>query len=194
MTFRRTTCPHCRKKLQPGYVIHDECIEPWNTERKAKEARAEAKRQRMAAKVERAETRRRKEAVKPRSKWLAECQAIVNKIVRLRDARLGCCSCDRPASWRGQWHASHLRSVGAASAIRFHLWNIHKSCSICNNHLSGNLAEYLPRVRSRIGNEKVDWLYSQNQVVKHDIAYLTRFKAVMGKRLRRMEKRHEMQS
>ncbi len=132
----------------------------------------------------------RREAIKPRAKWLSECQAIVNKIVRLRDANLGCCSCDRPSSWGGQWHASHLRSVGAASAVRFHLWNIHKACSICNNHLSGNLAEYQPRIRARIGNEKVDWLYTQNQVVTYDVHYLKRFKAVMSKKLRRMEKKN----
>lgn len=143
---------------------------------------------------ERAKVKTRKEAAKPRAKWLAECQAIVNKIVRLRDAHLGCCSCNKGADWSGQWHASHLRSVGAASAVRFHLWNIHKGCSVCNNHLSGNLAEYLPRIRARIGDTRVDWLYTQNQVVSHDVGYLKKFKKVMGKRLRRMEKKHAMQS
>ena len=135
-----------------------------------------------------AQTRARRDALKSRAKWLAECQAIVNKIVRIRDAGLGCVSCDRPASWGGQWHASHLRSVGAASAVRLHLWNIHRACSICNNHLSGNIAEYLPRVRARIGDARVDWLYAQNQLVRHDIEYLRRFKEVMGKRLKRLER------
>jgi len=189
MTFRRTRCPHCKGKLEAGQRIHPGCIDGYAEAQAAKAERAEAKKARAAAKVERAETRRRKEAVKPRAKWLAECQAIVNKIVRLRDVHLGCCSCDRGPEWDGQWHASHLRSVGAASAVRFHLWNIHRGCSICNNHLSGNLAEYLPRIRARIGDAKVDWLYQQNQVVTHDVAYLKRFKAVMGKRLKRMEKR-----
>lgn len=141
------------------------------------------------AKQEKAKDKAKREKLKSRAKWLAECQAIVNKIVRIRDVHLGCCSCDRGPSWDGQWHASHLRSVGAASAVRFNLWNINKACSICNNHLSGNVAEYLPRIRARIGDAKVDWLYTQNQLVKHDIPYLTRFKAVMGKKLRRLEKR-----
>lgn len=192
MTFRRTRCAHCRAKLtpeRPSQIVHAECAEPYAIAKREKEERAQAKAARMAAKVERAEVRRRKEAAKPRAKWLSECQDIVNKIARLRDKHLDCCSCDRGPDWDGQWHASHLRSVGAASAVRFHLWNIHKGCSICNNHLSGNLAEYLPRLRARIGDEKVDWLYTQNQVVKHDIEYLKKFKRVMGKRLRRMEKR-----
>jgi len=141
-----------------------------------------------AKKAEAVQTRERKAALKPRQKWLAECQAIVNKIVRLRDADKPCCSCDRPASWDGQWHASHYRSVGAASAVRFNLWNIHKGCSICNNHLSGNIAAYTPRLIERIGTEKHAWLMSQNQLVRHDIPYLEKFKRVMGKRLKRMEK------
>ncbi len=140
-------------------------------------------------KAEAVQARERKAALKPRQKWLAECQAIVNKIVRLRDADKPCCSCDRPASWDGQWHASHYRSVGAASAVRFNLWNIHKGCSICNNHLSGNIAAYTPRLIERIGQEKHEWLMSQNQLVRHDIPYLEKFKRVMGKRLKRMEQR-----
>ncbi len=177
--------PMCPRLFVPHRTGQTVCG-PACAMKKVRKEKAEAK---VAAKAERATTRARKEAIKPRSKWLAECQAIVNKIVRIRDAHLGCCSCDRGPNWDGQWHASHLRSVGAASAVRFHLWNIHKGCSICNNHLSGNLAEYLPRIRARIGDEKVDWLYRQNQLVTHDVPYLKRFKAVMGKRLRRMEKR-----
>jgi hypothetical protein len=132
-------------------------------------------------------TRARKLKAKPRSKWLAECQAIANRIARIRDKDLGCVSCDKPATWNGQWHGSHFRSVGAASAVRFNLWNIHKACSVCNNHLSGNIAAYRPRLIERIGQEKVDWLEAQNQLVRHDITYLEKFKRVMGKRLRRME-------
>ena len=143
----------------------------------------------MVKKDKREQLTARRRGIKPRQDWLAECQAIVNKYVRLRDRHLGCCSCDRPPSWDGQWHASHLRSVGAASAVRFNLWNIAKGCSICNNHKSGNLGEYLPRARARWGDERVDWLYAQNQLVKYEIPYLERFKAVMGKKLKRLEKR-----
>lgn len=182
-------CPICRNSFAPFQPMQAVCS-PRCAVKKVRLAKVE---ERLSEKAERAETKRRKEAIKPRAKWLAECQAIVNKIARLRDKHLGCCSCDRGPEWDGQWHASHLRSVGAASAVRFHLWNIHKGCSICNKHLSGNLAEYLPRIRARIGDEKVDWLYTQNQLVKHDVEYLKKFKRVMGKRLRRMEKRYAMQ-
>lgn len=190
MTFRRTTCPCCRKKMEQGQRIHPECIEPWAEAQAAKAERARAKAERMAARIERAEIRKRKEAIKTRQQWLAECQAIANKYVRVRDAKNGCISCDKPASWDGQWHGSHLRSVGSASAVRFNLWNINKSCSVCNNHLSGNIREYERRLRAKIGNEKVDWLYSQNQIKRYSIDYLKRYKTVIGRRLRRMEQRN----
>lgn len=148
-----------------------------------------AKTEKAEAVKDRKETKAKLEKIKRRSKWLSECQAIINKIVRLRDAHLGCCSCDKGPEWGGQWHASHLRSVGAASSVRFHLWNIAKSCSVCNNHLSGNLSAYLPRARQRLGDEKVDWLYAQNHQANYSIDYLKRLKQVMGKKLKRLEAR-----
>ena len=120
---------------------------------------------------------------------MGECQTIINKIARLRDRDDGCISCDKPPTWDGQWHGSHFRSVGAASAVRFNLWNVHKACSVCNNHKSGNLIEYRPRLIAKIGAEKVEWLMAQNQITRYDVDYLKRFKEVMGKKLKRMEKR-----
>ena len=73
--------------------------------------------------------------------------------------------------------------------MRLNLWNIHKTCSICNHHLSGNIAAYKPRLIAKIGAEKVAWLEAQNQVVRYDIEYLKRYKRVMGKRLARLEGR-----
>lgn len=131
-----------------------------------------------------------REKLKSKAQWAREAQDAVNKYVRLRDAHLGCVSCDKPASWDGQWHASHFRSIGAASAVRFNLWNIHKSCSICNNWKSGNLSEYEPRLREKIGAEKVDWLRTQNQLSAHSIDYLKRLKIIFKKRAKRLEMVH----
>lgn len=172
------TCKQCGDEFEPfrpmQTVCGPLCASRW--------VRSEKKR-------EREEVKAKKKAVKPRKKWMEECQQVINKYVRMRDRDLPCCSCDRPASWGGQWHASHYRSVGAASGIRFNLWNIHKGCSICNNHLSGNIAEYSPRIRARIGDEKVDWLCMQNKIIQYDIGYLERLKDVMSRKLKRLEKR-----
>lgn len=139
-------------------------------------------------KRERAEIRERKAAIKTIPALEEECRRIVQKIARIRDRHDGCISCDKPASWDGQWHGSHFRSHGAASAVQFHLWNINKACWICNKLYSGRIDQYEPRLVAKRGQEAVDWLKSQNQIVRYSREYLVRFKRVMGKRLRRMEK------
>lgn len=144
----------------------------------------------LRAKRERRETREAKAKLKTRRDWLREAQSAVNSYVRARDAGLGCVSCDKPSSWAGQWHASHFRSTGAASSVRFNLWNIHKSCSVCNNFKSGNLGEYTPRLRAKIGDEKVDWLYAQNTPVTYSVEYLQRLKKVFTKKTKRLLARH----
>jgi hypothetical protein len=141
------------------------------------------------ADIGRQEIKVRKEKLKSRADYAREAQAVINRYVRLRDAHLGCVSCDKPASWGGQWHCSHFRSVGAAPHIRFNLWNMNKSCSQCNSHLSGNLAGYRPALIEKIGQARVDWLESNQAVARHDIPYLKRLKAVFSKKLRRLESR-----
>ena len=145
------------------------------------------KAEKVAQVKDKRETKAKLTAMKSKAQWAREAQAAVNKYVRLRDAYLGCVSCDKPASWGGQWHASHFRSVGAATAVRFHLWNIHKSCSVCNNWKSGNLSEYEPRLREKIGHEKVDWLRTQNQLSTYSVEYLKRLKTIFAKRAKRCE-------
>ncbi len=150
----------------------------------AKSARAKAEKVRLIR--DRRETKVKLRELEPIARLEKRAEAAVNAYVRVRDRDKGCISCDRPANWDGQWHASHFRSVGAASAVRFHLWNIHKGCSICNHHLSGNIAEYTPRLVALRGQECVDWLKSQNQVVRYSREYLERLRAVFAKKTRRL--------
>lgn len=155
----------------------------------ADRAKRELKEHAARQKSERADTVRRKQAMKTIPQLEEECRGIVQKIARIRDRNDGCISCELPANWDGQWHGSHFRSHGAASAVQFNLWNINKSCWICNKLYSGRIDQYEPRLVAKRGQDKVDWLKAQNQVVKNSREYLARFKKVMGKRLRRMEKK-----
>jgi hypothetical protein len=59
--------------------------------------------------------------------------------------------------------------VKACSALRFNPRNIHSSCAQCNTHLSGNLIEYRKRLVERFGPEEVEWLESQNSIVRYTI-------------------------
>ena len=149
----------------------------------------QAKARKSLAQVGRADIKVRKEALKSRGDHAKEAQAVINRYVRLRDAHLGCISCDKPATWGGQWHCSHFRSVGAAAHLRFNLWNMNKSCSQCNAHLSGNIMVYRPRLVEKIGAEKVEWLECNQDLVRHEVPYLKRLKAVFTKKAKRLEAR-----
>ena len=155
-------------------------------------AQAKAKRMdQVKQKADRAKHREAKERIKPKSKWLSELQSLVNKYVRLRDSKEGCISCDKPSAWSGQWHASHYYSRGHSSSLRFNLWNIHKSCSVCNSHLSGNIGEYTPRLISKIGQDKCDWLEShKSDVAAYDVEWIKRAIKIARRGIKRIESRY----
>ena len=132
-----------------------------------------------------------KERIKPKSKWLSELQALVNKYVRLRDCAQGCISCDKPSSWSGQWHASHYYSRGHSASLRFNLWNIHKGCSVCNSHLSGNIGEYTPGLIAKIGNDRYEFLVrNKSKPASYDVEWIKRAIIVFRKLIKREERKH----
>lgn len=115
-------------------------------------------------KAEKDDTRARRLAIKPRSKWLAEAQQAFNAWVRARDALLPCVSCDRQHD--GQWHAGHYLTAGARPELRFDPLNVHKQCQPCNVHLHGNLILYRVGLVARIGIEAVEALEGPHQPAK----------------------------
>ncbi len=180
-------CRHCNTVLPPGCAaLHDDCVGPWYEANRDKLAA-------KAAKVQRAADRKQREKLKPIGQVEEECRSIVQAIARIRDRHLGCISCDKPATWQGQWHGSHFRSHGGCSSVQFHLWNINRACWICNKIFSGRIDQYEAGLVERYGQERVDWLKAQPKSRKYTMEYLERFKQVMGKRLRRMEKRAKEQ-
>ncbi|MFI8430551.1 recombination protein NinG [Pseudomonas sp. NPDC078863] len=186
---RRKRCPECRVMFMPARGSQAVCGEIECAISYGKSEKGQASAKKALADVGRREIKVRKEALKTRADHAKEAQTVINRYVRLRDAHLGCISCDKPASWGGQWHCSHFRSVGAAAHLRFNLWNMNKSCSQCNAHLSGNIMVYRPRLVEKIGAEKVEWLECNQELVRHEIPYLKRLKAVFTKKAKRLEAR-----
>jgi hypothetical protein len=187
LKIKPKTCRECKQKFIPIRAIQPVC-----SDFKCMVAYANKSAEKAALAREKKAKREHKEklkAIKPWQKWFNECKAIAQKYARLRDRFDGCISCDKPPHWHGQWHGSHFKPAGNFKAVALNLMNIHKSCSECNNHKSGNGVEYNDRLILKIGQEKVDWLKSQTQPHRHSIEYLQRYKKVMGKRLRQMEKR-----
>jgi hypothetical protein len=139
---------------------------------------AQRTREALQAKISRKAYKDTKEKLKTLTELANDAQQYVNLYCRKRDRNDGCISCDKPATWQGQWHASHYKSRGANSALRFNLYNLNKSCSVCNNHLSGNIGAYRPRLIAKIGLERVEWLDNHEKSRKYEREYLIRLKQV----------------
>ena len=191
IAVKARVCQNCRMKFLPELPGALVCSEPCAL---AYAVSVNGKARKVAAVKERKADAVKREQLKRPSKHEAECRAIVQKLARIRDRKDGCISCHMGADYSGMWHGSHFRPAGNNAAVQFHLWNIHKACAQCNLFKGGNLSAYRPRLVEKIGADRVEWLESQNQPVKTNVAYLIRFKAVMGKRLRRIERKLKAQA
>lgn len=113
-------------------------------------------------KVERATNKKKLEGLRPASYWVKKAQKVFNAYVRERDKNEPCISCGRHHD--GQYHAGHLLSCGSRPELRFHPSNNNKQCAPCNNHLSGNIINYRPRLIEKVGLEMVEYLENFNSV------------------------------
>lgn len=180
-----TRCKICRAEFERRSMSHKACSPGCALALATKTRLAE---QQKAARIERRHDAAARMAIKPRAKLASEAQAEVNRYARLRDAALPCVSCQRPATWDGQWHAGHYRSTGARPDLRFDLANIHKQCSPCNLHLSGNLIGYRAELVRRVGQTEVDRLEgpplparpTRDQLIHLKIDFRARARALSG--------------
>ena len=184
-------CRQCKVLFHPRNSLQIACCPgcaiSYISEAREKKAKAEI---RKAQKKERVSVMIRKNRAKTKSEWLNDLQKLVNKYVRLRDLKDGCISCEKPASWGGQWHCSHYYAVGSSSFVRFNLWNLNKSCSVCNTHLSGNIGEYTPRIIEKIGQDRFDWLFAnRSNIANYDVEWIKRAIKIARKGIKRQERR-----
>jgi hypothetical protein len=132
-----------------------------------------------------------KERVKTKAKWMSDLQKIVNQYVRLRDKHESCASCDKGPEWGGQWQAGHYYSRGHSSSLRFNLNNIHKQCSVCNNHLSGNIGQYMPKLINNIGQHRFDYLTAHKSDIRsYDVEWIKRAIKIARKGVKRIKSRN----
>ena len=103
----------------------------------------------------------------------------------MRDKDEPCISCGR--HHQGQYHAGHFRTTAAAPQLRFHEDNVHKQCSVCNNHLSGNLLEYRKRLIQKIGAERVEQLENDSTIKRWTIEELQEIKKVYKNKCKELE-------
>lgn len=190
------TCPICSTEYIPRSslqkVCHNyKCAIAFSKQRDAEIATRE---QRKREREQSADLRERREALKTRAEWEREAQAAFNRYIRMRDMYQECISHPGKLISNSNYitgsavDASHYRSRGAASHLRFNVFNVHAACTRCNRQLSGNAVEYRIRLIERIGLERVERLEADNEPRKFDIDYLKRVKSIFSRRARHYEK------
>lgn len=195
-TPKPKTCPICSTEYIPRSslqkVCHNyKCAIAFNKQRDAEIA---AREQRKREREQSADFRQRREALKTLAEWEREAQAAFNKYIRMRDMYQECISHPGKLISNSNYitgsavDASHYRSRGAASHLRFNVFNVHAACTRCNRQLSGNAVEYRIRLIERIGLERVERLEADNEPRKFDIEYLKRVKSIFTRRARHYEK------
>lgn len=127
-----------------------------------------------------------KELIKSKAQWLKETQSKFNEFIRLRDHDKPCISCGR--HHKGQYHAGHYISVGAAPELRFDEGNCHKQCSACNNYLSGNLINYRVNLIKKIGLERVEALEGPHETKKYTIEQIKEIKKQYSDKCKELKK------
>lgn len=163
-----------------------------------------AKSEKKAEKELKADTKRRREAIKTKSDWIKEAQVDFNKFIRLRDANEPCIDCGQYGSSKdhftgGKWDAGHFLSRGAYPELRFEELNCHKQLKSCNGG-SGKYAKknrtvsegYRERLIQKIGLDKVEWLEGPHEAKRYTIDELKEIKATYRAKWRELEKRMEL--
>lgn len=173
--LRIKTCKNCKGKFQPERPLQATCsikcaIELVNTRKASKE---------------RKELKEAKEKIKSRQDWIKEVQQVYNQYIRARDDKLPCISCQRHHN--GQYHAGHYRTTKAAPELRFNELNVHKQCSVCNNHMSGNIVEYRINLIKKIGINNVEFLEGPHDPKKWTIEQLKELKALYKQKLKELK-------
>lgn len=203
----RRKCKVCNEWFVPAYANVRWCCPEhgamYAIELRTKEkVKAEAKRIKAKHEAEKEGRKRRhakRESFKTKAQWDKEAQAAFNRYIRIRDEGKECVSCGSPLIGKGNYltgsaiDASHYRSRGAASHLKFNVFNVHSACTRCNRQLSGNAVEYRIRLIERIGLERVERLESDNEPRRFDIPYLQRIKSIFTRKARQLEKRRARQ-
>ena len=171
-------CRQCKTKFQPVRILQSVCspncaIELANKKRIALE--------RTETRLERSETKKRLDAIKPLRKLASEAQTAFNAYIRERDKHLPCISCQR--HHQGQYHAGHYRTTAAAPQLRYTEDGCHKQCSACNTHLSGNITAYRINLINKIGISRVESLENNNTIRKYTREELVEIKKTYKSKL-----------
>ena len=180
---RTKACSVCLRAFTPARPLQAVCS-PRCAHRKVK----------LTKEKERAEVKKRREAIKTIPELLKEAQREFNSWIRVRD-KAGlhdCISCGSVLDWSGNGvDAGHWRSVGSAKHLRFDERNCHAQCKQCNRYGAGRAVDYRLGLIQRIGLEAVEALESDNRIHKWQRDELIAIKETYRAKRKALEKQHD---
>jgi hypothetical protein len=194
---KRCKNPECREWFHPAFSNQIWCSAECGTvialakrEKDRQSAIQKAERRRKnEAQQERRSLKVRKLAVQPLSHFHKQTQAAFNEYIRTRDATEPCISCGR--HHEGKYDAGHYRTRGASPSTRYDETNCHKQCVPCNQHLSGNIENYTPRLIKKIGQEAFERLMGPHPAIKWTREELQELAKLYREKTRQLLKQQE---
>jgi len=182
MAHKLRKCKNCKAEFVPRLPLQSVCDYKCATEIAIKKRTSDGKK---ALQQQKRELKAAKDKIKSRSDWMREAQTEFNKFIRARDWQDSCISCGTRNFI--QYHAGHYRTTKAAPELRFNELNCHKQCSVCNNHLSGNLILYRKGLINKIGIELVEYLEGQHPAKHYSIDDLKALKALYKQKIKELK-------
>jgi hypothetical protein len=190
-------CKVCRARFKPEAVYQWWCHEEHRVEyavlimkdKRRRDQASELKRRQEKERQERKELKVRKINAQPKKYWIKQAQQAVNAFVRARDSNLPCVSCGTYSA--AQWDAGHYRTTAAAPQFRFDPRQIHKQCSVCNQHKSGNIVPYRVELIKRIGIETVEAIENNHERRSYSVEELKSIRDYYRLELKRLKETQE---
>ena len=185
MANRTHVCKCCKKRSEEAkkfglsYFCDSDCAMKYSIDKSKKDAKKEERNV--------FNTRKKEFYDNDRSTRVKAAQKAFNDFIRERDSSRPCISCER--DHQGQYHAGHYRTTGAHPELRFNESNCHKQCSVCNNHRSGNIAEYRINLIKKIGLEAVERLEGPHEAKKYTCADLKEIELHYKAKLKELKRR-----
>ncbi|WP_145556007.1 recombination protein NinG [Yersinia canariae] len=190
-------CKVCKTRFKPEKIYQWWCNEEHRIEyavlvmkdKRRRDEASEVKRRREKEREQRKELKVRKINAKPKTYWIKQAQQAVNAFVRARDSNLPCVSCGTTSA--AQWDAGHYRTTAAAPQFRFDPRQIHKQCSVCNQHKSGNIVPYRVELIKRIGIKTVEAIENNHERRSYTVEELKGIRDYYRLELKRLKETQE---
>jgi hypothetical protein len=188
MANSRTRCLHCREyfpaesvlRLPAGsFCTYQHAIDYGL----AKSKKAKEKAQATAQKIYKAQVKQND--MRHQHKLT---QSTVNRLCLVLDQGKPCISCGRPDQGGRMRNASHFKSRGSNSYLRYDLRGLHASCVPCNLYQSGNIEGYRSGLIERYGSAIVDYLDTAPRVKAWTAPELIQMRSEVSEEIRRLER------